>query len=253
VVFPPKELVADDKKTKISNPKHARMVAKEHHVLNYLLSSLSHEMLLQAATYDTPIEVWSYIMSSFESQSRAHVINVCVALSTTKKGDMTIRKYVSKMKSLEDEMAYAGKRLDDEELVSYILAGLDSDFDGVISAVSTRVEPITVSELYGLLAHEEHWELRQTSEFHSAHATSRGGHGGLAVDVAMVAVVVAAVILVMASAARRTIPTTLDLATIYSANYVGGKDTLSRSVSSVLIAPFSVKKSLLPWLPHLMV
>jgi hypothetical protein len=88
-------------------------------------------------------------MSSIESQSRAHVINVRMALSTSKKGDMAVRKYVTKMKSLADEMASAGKTLDDEELVSYILAGLDSDFDGVISTVSAKVEPIIMSELRG--------------------------------------------------------------------------------------------------------
>jgi hypothetical protein len=88
-------------------------------------------------------------MSSIESQSRVHVINVCMALSTSKKGDMAVSKYVTKMKSLADEMASAGKTHDDEELVSYILAGLDSDFDGVISTVSAKVEPIIMSELRG--------------------------------------------------------------------------------------------------------
>jgi hypothetical protein len=72
-----------------------------------------------------------------------------MTLSTTKKGDMSVSKYVAKMKALADEMASAGKKLDDEDLVSYILAGLDSDFDPVISTVSTRVEAITVGELYG--------------------------------------------------------------------------------------------------------
>jgi hypothetical protein len=51
-------------------------------------------------------------------QSWARVINVCMALSTTTKPDMTISKYVAKMKALADEMASAGKRLDDEDLVS---------------------------------------------------------------------------------------------------------------------------------------
>jgi hypothetical protein len=84
------------------------------------------------------------------------VINVRMALSTTKKGDMTTSKYVAKMKALTDEMASVGKRLDDEDLVSYILAGLDLDFDSVISAISTRVEPISVVEVYGqLLSHEQ--------------------------------------------------------------------------------------------------
>jgi hypothetical protein len=118
-------------------------------VLNYVLSSLSHEILVQVVAFSTPAEVWGYITSSFESQSRARVINVCMALSTTKKGDMTISKYVAKMKALADEMASARKRLDDDDLVSYILAGLDPDFDSVISAVSARVEPISVTELYG--------------------------------------------------------------------------------------------------------
>jgi hypothetical protein len=101
-----------------------------------------------------------------------------MALSTTKKGDMTISKYVAKMKALADEMASAGKRLDDDDLVSYILVGLDPDFDSVISVVSARVEPISVTELYGqLLSQEQRWELRQTSEYHVANAANRGGRG----------------------------------------------------------------------------
>jgi hypothetical protein len=120
VVFPPKELITEDKKTKIPNPEHARMVSKEQLVLNYLLLSLSHEML-QSAACVTPAEVWTYIMSSFESQSRARVINVPMALSMTKKGDILVCKYVAKMKALTDEIASVGKSFDDEDLVSYIL------------------------------------------------------------------------------------------------------------------------------------
>ena len=52
------------------------------------------------------------------------------------------------MKTLADEMASAGRKLEDEELVSYILTGLDLDFDPVVLAVTARVEPISVAELY---------------------------------------------------------------------------------------------------------
>jgi hypothetical protein len=45
--------------------------------------------------------------------------------------------------------------------------------------VSARVEPITMSELYGQpLAHEQRWELQQTSEYHATNAVTRGGRGG---------------------------------------------------------------------------
>jgi hypothetical protein len=36
---------------------------------------------------------------------------------------MTISEYITKMKSLADEMGSAKQAIDDEELVSYILAG----------------------------------------------------------------------------------------------------------------------------------
>jgi hypothetical protein len=78
-----------------------------------------------------------------------------MALSTTRKGNLTIAQYMGKLKFLAGEMAYAGKRLDDEDLVGYILAGLDSDFDYVIFVVAAHVKPISISELYGQLVYHE--------------------------------------------------------------------------------------------------
>ena len=74
-----------------------------------------------------------------------------MALATASKGASTVVEYFTKMKGLADEMASAGRKLEDEELVSYILTGLDSDFNSVVSAVVARVEPITVPKLYAQL------------------------------------------------------------------------------------------------------
>lgn len=84
----------------------------------------------------------------FASQYRARVINIRMALATTQKGNSSVADYFGKMKLLADEMASAGKKLDDEEAASYILAGLDVDFNPVVSAIAARVEPITLGELY---------------------------------------------------------------------------------------------------------
>lgn len=45
--------------------------------------------------------------------------------------------YFNKMKSLAEEMAAAGKPMDDEELMGHILTGLDSDHNQVVSAIIT--------------------------------------------------------------------------------------------------------------------
>jgi hypothetical protein len=69
--------------------------------------------------------VWNTFESSFGSQTRARAVNIRIALATMRKGNMTITEYVNKMRALGDEMSAAGKPLDYEEMVSYILAGLD--------------------------------------------------------------------------------------------------------------------------------
>ena len=88
-------------------------------------------------------------------------------------------EYFTKMKGLADEMASAGRKLEDEELVSYILTGLDLDFDSVVSAVAARVEPITVTELYSqLVSYEQRLEMKGGGNQSSANLASRGGRGG---------------------------------------------------------------------------
>jgi hypothetical protein len=68
---------------------------------------------------------------------------------------MIVAEYVGKMKTLRDEMVAAGRKLDDEELVEYILIGLGEDFNLIVSAVCARIELISVGELYSQLLHFE--------------------------------------------------------------------------------------------------
>jgi hypothetical protein len=71
-----------------------------------------------------------------------------MALATTQKGSSMAAEYVFKLKSLADGMASAGKKLDDEELISYVLAGLDYEYNSLVSSIAAWVKPITFGELY---------------------------------------------------------------------------------------------------------
>ena len=48
---------------------------------------------------------------------------------------MTTAAYFNKMKTLGDEIAAAGKPIDDDEMVSFIMNGLDSDYNPIVSSV----------------------------------------------------------------------------------------------------------------------
>lgn len=96
------------------------------------------------------------------SQSRARALNTRLALSTTRKGDLSVTEYIGKMKTLADEMSSAGKPLDDEEMMSYILPGLDDDYEPVVSTLVGKAEAVPVAEIYTqLLSFESRAKLRQ--------------------------------------------------------------------------------------------
>jgi hypothetical protein len=105
----------------------------------------------------------------FGSQMRAQTVNLRVALATTQKGNLSVSDYVGKMKALGDDMAAAGRKLDDEELVEYILAGLGEEFTPVVSTVCARVEPINIGELYTQLLY---FESRQELLYGGQHQAS---------------------------------------------------------------------------------
>ena len=63
------------------------------------------------------------------------------------------------MRSLGDTLAAVGQALSDTEMSSYILAGLGTEYDPFVTSVTTRVDPLSLDELYGhLLAHEQRLE-----------------------------------------------------------------------------------------------
>jgi hypothetical protein len=63
------------------------------------------------------------------------------------------------MKTFADDMASARKKLDDEELCSYILASLDFEYNSLVSSIVARVVPVTLGELYS----------QMLARFHQVH------------------------------------------------------------------------------------
>jgi hypothetical protein len=171
---------ADEDLEEEPNPSFAIWKVQEKHVLSYLLTSVSCDILVQIAALPSAVEVWKHIETSFVSQSCTRVINTCMALATSQKGSSTAAEFISKMKSLADDMASARKKLDDEELCSYILAGLDYEYNWFVSSIAARVKPITLGELYSqLISFENRLEIQNGSQrggqtSSSVNSASRG-------------------------------------------------------------------------------
>jgi len=142
----------DGKKAEpIPNPAYDDWFAKDSQVRSYLFASLSKDVFSQVASSSTAAELWTAIQELQASRSRARIMATRMALATAQKGSSTVAEYFTKMKGLADEMASAGKRLEDDELVSYILMGLGEEFDPVVTSVSNRTDPISLYEVQAQL------------------------------------------------------------------------------------------------------
>lgn len=133
--------------TKI-NPAYEEWVVANQQMLGFLLASVSKDILTQVVNLETVAETWSAITTMLSSQSRARVLNTRLALSMTHKDNLSVTEYIGKMKTLADKMSSTDKPLNDEEMMSYILAGLANDYEPVVSSLVGKAEAIPVVEIY---------------------------------------------------------------------------------------------------------
>nr|XP_020169364.1 uncharacterized protein LOC109754886 [Aegilops tauschii subsp. strangulata] len=128
----------------------------------------------------TSQDAWDVLDGSFASQSTARSMAIRGELQDLKKRDLSALVYFNKIKSLADTLTSIGKPLSDEEFTSYVLNGLDSDYDSLIKAVHGRETSIAPRDIYArLLGTEQRIETRRAAEVYhdtsSANAAYRGG------------------------------------------------------------------------------
>ena len=137
-------------------------MAQDQQLLLYILNSLTSDVLPQVATLTTSMPVWVALETMFSAQPRAQITNIRMQLANCKKGSLTAAAYSSKMKKLDDELAAAGRVIEDKEMVTLILDGLDFIYNPLVQSVVGRPTPILVSELYSqMLAYDSRLELLQ--------------------------------------------------------------------------------------------
>jgi hypothetical protein len=139
----------------IVNPDYLVWCQRDQLILSILISTLSEPYVVHAVGCATSSALWKTLLTMFASQVRARVMQIYFQLATVKKGNTSITEYFQTIKTLSDTLAAAGQPLNDLESVSFLLKGLGSEYDPFVTSVTTRVDPLSIDELYGLLlAHE---------------------------------------------------------------------------------------------------
>jgi hypothetical protein len=187
----PSQTVIVDNAT-VSNPEYIQWHLQDQLILGALLSSIDEHLITYVVHCVTSREVWETFERMFLSQARARTMQIHYQLVTLKKGNSSVADYFHKFTTLVDTLAAVDQPLNPFEASSFLLGELGSDFDSFVTSVTTRVDPLSVEELYAhLLAHEQRLEQNQptvdlttgstthgSANFAAKRGSSRGGRGG---------------------------------------------------------------------------
>jgi hypothetical protein len=95
-----------------------------------------------------------------------------------KRNHLSITDYYSKMTHYANELAASGFPLRDDELVAYLLVGLDEEYNSVFTVVVARVNPISPSNWYAqLLNFKQHTHLQAPAASSISSSTMMASRG----------------------------------------------------------------------------
>jgi hypothetical protein len=166
------------------NPAFTAWHQQDAAILSAIMSTSTKLVQGMALFCSTMHDAWTTLASSFASVSSSRYMQLRRQLSEVKKLDSSATTYFNKVKNMSDTLTSIWQPLRQEEFISYLLAGLDDDYDALVDRVGARTTPIPIRDLFAqLLSTEQCIEARKASPHggagkYSANASTYGNHGG---------------------------------------------------------------------------
>lgn len=125
--------------------------------MSTLNSSLFKTILAQVLECKTSFAIWKTLPNLFAAKSLSLVIQTQFQLVTLKKGSESISDYYAKAKSLASTLGVIGHPLSDQEFSIYLLDGHGTDYESIVTSITTHLDSLSPHQIYSyLLNHEAH-------------------------------------------------------------------------------------------------
>ncbi|KAK6122801.1 hypothetical protein DH2020_043463 [Rehmannia glutinosa] len=136
---------------KVINPEFLLWQRQDHILASWILSSLSENILVLMVGLSSSNEIWCVLETNFASQSKAKTLQYKLQLQTTRKGNLSMREYLSKIKTCCDVLASTGNIISPTDQIMHILSGLGSEYDPVMVTITANMESYTIGDVQALL------------------------------------------------------------------------------------------------------
>jgi hypothetical protein len=137
------------------DPRYATWHQQDQMILSWINNSLSPTVLSTVARFTSSQATWSSLEKRYASQSKNRILQLRHDLLTVKGEGLSISDFVDKINQIVDNLALAGKPIDDDELVNIILNNVGPAYEVTVSSAQARDTSISYDDLVALLLNAE--------------------------------------------------------------------------------------------------
>ncbi|KAJ6682085.1 hypothetical protein OIU74_020352 [Salix koriyanagi] len=125
-------------------------------ILSWINNSLSPAALFIVSRLTSSQTTWASLERRYTySQSKNRILQLQHDLLNVKGDGLSITDFVDKINHITDNLALAGKPVDDDELINIILNNVGPAYEITVSFAQARDTPISYDDLVALLLNAE--------------------------------------------------------------------------------------------------
>ncbi|KAE8703804.1 hypothetical protein F3Y22_tig00110462pilonHSYRG00109 [Hibiscus syriacus] len=180
------------------NEAYEDFIAQDSALASWLLSTVSTHLLPQFVGAETAAAVWETILKFFAKRSTMSVMSLHYKLQSIRKGNDSMRMYLTRIKEVCDTLASCGSNVPPVEQIVSILRGLPREYQPFMVVVSTTKDALSVDNIHTMLldvevqfagfdeqqdslpisANYAHGDIDRGSSNHQENRSGRGSSGG---------------------------------------------------------------------------
>ncbi|KAL5706611.1 hypothetical protein ACHQM5_024756 [Ranunculus cassubicifolius] len=142
---------ANDKETTEIDPAYDDWQEKDQMILGWINASLTASVLSTVARFKTSHESWKSLEKWYASPTQNLIMHLRNELFNTRGEGLSITEFLDKINHIADNLALAGKPIDDDDIISIIMNNVGSAYETTVSSVQARDTPIAYDDLVALL------------------------------------------------------------------------------------------------------
>jgi hypothetical protein len=132
----PRQFIINENNVQTTNPAYVAWQKKDQLLLSWIISSLAPTLVSSMYGVNTSHQAWTSLAAKYASQSKSRISHLKRQLQNLQQGSKTCTEYLNMAKQWADQLSAAGKPVEDDDLISYVISGLNPLFNTFVTVHS---------------------------------------------------------------------------------------------------------------------